>query len=201
MENLPNILFPNTLNLKSFFWMSNFPNIRFLRILMGRGSSLTSCVKFSLLTSQPSRPQIPRIIEFGSKRTQMSVFPGRTQYPWSINVWAGVLNQHFIGPIRIDGRRLTGQKYVEMLEGEISDRLEALNLDNEIYFQHDGCPAHNFGPATDFLREVFPGRVIGTHKELHGRHDPQIWILWTPLYGVIPRPLFITLYYSPMLTF
>jgi hypothetical protein len=48
----------------------------------------------------------------------------------------------------------------------MSNRLDALDLHNEIYFQHDRCPVHNFGPATDFVREAFPGRVIGTREEL-----------------------------------
>jgi hypothetical protein len=46
-----------------------------------------------------------------SQENLRDVFPGRTQYPQSINVWVDALNQHDIGPIRIDGRP-TGPKYV-----------------------------------------------------------------------------------------
>jgi hypothetical protein len=92
-----------------------------------------------------------------------SVCPSHTQYPETLNVWAGIVGQHVIGPIVIDGK-LTGPKYLEMLQSEISERLDALQLPGELWYQHDGCPAHNYGPALEFLHAAFPSRVIGTYE-------------------------------------
>lgn len=93
------------------------------------------------------------------------VYPGTTQYPHTLNVWAGIVGQHVIGPLVIDGT-LNGEKYLEMLQGGISAQLAELNLEGELWYQHDGCPAHNYGPAVQFLHEAFPERVIGTYEPL-----------------------------------
>jgi transposase len=100
-----------------------------------------------------------------SKTNPRSFYCNRTQYPRKINVWAGILNQTIIGPILIDGN-LTGEKYRSLLQGEISQRLADLQLEDEIYYQHDGCPAHNDRFATEWLHNAFPGKVIGTYEDL-----------------------------------
>ena len=73
-------------------------------------------------------------------------------------------------PIYIDGN-LNGQKYVELLQGGIAERLTALEetmgVDlGSIYYMHDGCPAHNVVPARELLQEYFAGQVIGTNELL-----------------------------------
>ena len=92
-----------------------------------------------------------------AKENPHVVHTSSTQYLQSVNVWAGILDRHIIGPLFIDGT-LTGEKYLEMLQGPISERLQELECDYPIYYQQDGCPAHNYGPAKEFLRNVFPGR-------------------------------------------
>lgn len=60
---------------------------------------------------------------------------------------------------------MTGDKYLALLEEDISARIAEANAPEEIYFMHDGCPAHNYGLATAFLRDAFPAdHVIGTHE-------------------------------------
>lgn len=93
------------------------------------------------------------------------VFTANTQYRNSLNVWAGMVNDCIVGPIVLDGT-LTGERYLHLLQGEISDRINDLPLPEELWFMHDGCPAHNYGPATAYLRDAFPDHVIGTHETL-----------------------------------
>lgn len=94
-----------------------------------------------------------------------NVYPGSTQYPHTLNVWAGIVGQHVVGPLVINGK-LTGVKYLDMLQNEISAQISDLDLPGELWYQHDGCPAHNFGPAVEFLHDAFPQRVIGTHEDI-----------------------------------
>lgn len=94
-----------------------------------------------------------------------AVFTDRGQYRGSVNVWGGILNENVVGPVWIDGV-LTGQSYLDLLQGEIGDRVTALPLPDKVWFMHDGCPAHNYGPATLYLRDAFAGNVIGTHEPL-----------------------------------
>lgn len=91
------------------------------------------------------------------------MFPSRTQYPGKVNLWAGIIDRHLIGPIAIDGT-LTGEKYVSLLETEISERVAELGLGEEIWFQHDGCPAHQYAPAREHLYNCFPGQLIGRNE-------------------------------------
>ena len=81
-----------------------------------------------------------------------------------LNVWAGILDQNILGPIFINGS-LTGEGYVSLLQNEISALIEDLAPPYPIWYLHDGCPAHNYGPAQDYLAESFPGQVIGTHTQ------------------------------------
>lgn len=83
-----------------------------------------------------------------------------------------------------------------MLQGEISERLAKLNLPGALWYQHDaGCPAHNFGPAVQFLNDAFPERVIGTHERLawparSSDFNPPDYFLWdqitNSIYGATP---------------
>jgi hypothetical protein len=93
-----------------------------------------------------------------------NVYAARTQYPGRVNVWAGILNGTILGPIFIDGN-LTGPKYLDLLETEISAKLADVDNGVELWWMQDGCPAHNYGPAKEFLHDAFPGRVIGTNEE------------------------------------
>jgi len=60
---------------------------------------------------------------------------------------------------------LNGEKYLELLQTDMSDQLETVDVGTELWFMQDGCPAHNYHPATTYLRNCFPGKVIGTHEQ------------------------------------
>ena len=85
---------------------------------------------------------------------------GHSQYRGRANAWAGM-----VGPIIID-EALTGVKYLELLQGEISDALADLHLPPDLWWMHDGCPAHNSGETREFLQNSFPHRVIGSYEDL-----------------------------------
>lgn len=99
-----------------------------------------------------------------SQTNPRHIYPSHSQYPQKLNLWAGILNRTLLGPIVIDGT-LTGQRYLTLLENEIGDRVVAAAGEDELWYMHDGCPAHDYGPARDFLRNAFPRKVIGTYEE------------------------------------
>lgn len=100
-----------------------------------------------------------------SQTNPRSVHDTYSQHPGKVNVWVGIVDHTIIGPFFIEGC-LTGEKYLELLQTRIAEALEELNNDHELWYLHDGCPAHNYALATDHLRAAFPGHLIGTHGDL-----------------------------------
>lgn len=84
------------------------------------------------------------------------------QRQWSVNVWCGIVGQHIIGPYFINGT-LNGIKYRQFLRCTLPELMEDLPLDLRqiIWFQHDGCPAHNAMVVRNELNQQFPNRWIG----------------------------------------
>lgn len=85
-----------------------------------------------------------------------------TQYPQKVNVWCGILNNVVIGPYFINGT-LTGETYLELLTETICPAIEHTMLGDErpIWYQHDGCPAHNSAGVKEFLNNTFHETWIG----------------------------------------
>lgn len=97
---------------------------------------------------------------------------GHTQRPQKVNVWAGILGDHVIGPLFIDAN-LTADLYLELLMDTIDPLITVLvensrndegnlefDIDN-IFFQQDGCPAHYARHVRTYLDEMYPNRWIG----------------------------------------
>lgn len=83
-----------------------------------------------------------------------------TQYPQKLNVWAGILNNTVVGPFFIDGM-LNAYKYLNMLNNDIIPTVHNANVNFEdIWYQQDGCPAHNARNVKEFLRNTFHDRII-----------------------------------------
>lgn len=99
-----------------------------------------------------------------SQDNPRACYPANTQYPEKVNVWAGIVDHQILGPIFIDGT-LTGAKYRDLLQNEVSALMEDLNHPDELWYHHDGCPAHNFRLAREYLHDCFPGRVIGSYEQ------------------------------------
>lgn len=91
-----------------------------------------------------------------------------TQYPEKVNVWAGIVRNHIVGPFFIDGN-LNGNKYLELLQNNIVPTLTNLYPDpanpqvpaNVIWFQQDGAPPHYQINVRQYLNQIFPNRWIG----------------------------------------
>lgn len=85
----------------------------------------------------------------------------RTQYPQKLNVWMGILGQHIIGHFFIEGN-LTALRFLQLLQEEITPAInEVAPKNEEIWFQMDGCRAHNGRDVREFLNDRFNGKVIG----------------------------------------
>lgn len=107
------------------------------------------------------------VMRYWSEENQHRSVAVRTQYPQKLNVWAGLLGNHVIGPFFIDGN-LNGQKYLELLQNQVLPTVRALpdiNMET-IWFQQDGCPCHNTLQVRDFINNTFPDRVIGLHGNI-----------------------------------
>lgn len=96
-----------------------------------------------------------------------------TQRPQKLNVWAGVIGDHIVGPFFFN-ETLTGQRYLDFLRNDLMPALIAIFpnnanpnlLDENIWFQQDGAPPHFARPVRQFLDECFPRKWIGRRGEI-----------------------------------
>lgn len=97
-----------------------------------------------------------------------------SQHRWSLNVWAGILGTHVIGPFFFNGH-LTGQIYLEFLRNELDNLLWDVPLATlrHMWMQHDGAPAHSARQVQLFLDQHFANRWIG-------RGGPVSWPARSP---------------------
>jgi hypothetical protein len=114
----------------------------------------------------------------------------RTQYPQKVNVWAGIFGHRIIGPFFIDGN-LTGPTYLNLLQNQIGPALEEVVDENQdIWFQMDGCPAHNSLVVREYLNNAFNGHVIGPNSTIlwparSPDLSPNDFFLWGHLKNVL----------------
>lgn len=121
-----------------------------------------------------------------------------TQTPEKVNVWAGILGDHIIGPIFLD-ENLTGVLYLNLLQNVIHPQIEEtvannrVEFENPVIFQQDGAPPHFFRPVRDWLDQTYPGRWIG-------RRGPMEWPARSPdltpldffLWGYVKSKVYVT---------
>lgn len=85
------------------------------------------------------------------------------QRRWSINIWAGLLNNNVIGPYILPNR-LNSALYNQFLNENLPlPLLDEVPLASRLncWFQHDGAPAHYGIQVRNLLNELFPERWIG----------------------------------------
>lgn len=101
-----------------------------------------------------------------------------TQYPEKVNVWAGILGNHIVGPLFIH-ENLTGDLYLNMLETTVEPLIVQILEDNpnefdmEPVFQQDGAPPHFSINVRQYLNTIYPNRWIG-------RRGPTEWPARSP---------------------
>lgn len=84
------------------------------------------------------------------------------QHQFSLNVWLGVIDDYLIGPYFLP-IRLNGDAYCHFLEEELPQLFDdvPVQIRQELWFMHDGAPAHFSNNARRYLDEVYANRWIG----------------------------------------
>lgn len=87
--------------------------------------------------------------------------PHNYQHRFTVNVWAGIVNNSLVGPVFLD--RLNSVTYENFLSETLPVLLEDVPLASlrNMYYQHDGAPAHYSRRARELLDREYPGRWIG----------------------------------------
>jgi hypothetical protein len=90
------------------------------------------------------------------------IIAGHHQQQWGINLWAGIVGGHLIGPYMLEGN-LNASKYLAFLQEVLPGLLEDVPLQTrrEMWYQHDGAPPHFGTQVRDHLNSVYPGKWIG----------------------------------------
>lgn len=110
---------------------------------------------------------------------------------FSVNVWVGIVGDYLIGPYFLP-LRLDGNSYRHFLEHQLPLLLEEvpLGLRHQIWFMHDGAPAHFSRLARDFLDTTYPQRWIGRGGAQHWpprspELNPLDFFLWGHLKSMV----------------
>jgi hypothetical protein len=77
----------------------------------------------------------------------------------SLAITTGIIDDHLIGPYLLP-LRLTGDIYLIFLQGTLPALLEPVPLEvrHEMWFQHNGAPAHFTNVVCEYLDEAFGNR-------------------------------------------
>lgn len=151
---------------QEIFEGDRFRRMQFCEEVIERANLDENFLSKILFTDESSFPihgrHNPSVVRYWSRENKHLHVTRRTQYPQKINVWAGILGNSIVGPIFIDGN-LNARKYLENLRQQIIPAVQALQINfDEIWFQQDGCSAHNARVVQAFLQNTFPNRVIST---------------------------------------
>lgn len=121
-----------------------------------------------------------------------------SQIPQKLNVCAGILGDHIVGPYFIDGN-LNGQKYLDLLDTTVNFRITELLenddglLEGQLTFQQDGAPPHFVAPVRQFLDDNFTGRWIGRRGPIEWpARSPDLSPLDFFLWGHLKSKVYIT---------
>lgn len=98
-----------------------------------------------------------------------ATYPHSHQRRFSINVWAGIIGDHLLGPYLLP-KRLDGNDYLTFLQQVLPDMLNDVrpHIRQVMWFQQDGAPAHYAREVRNYLDVTFPNKWIG-------RGGPVAW--------------------------
>ena len=90
------------------------------------------------------------------------------QHRFSINVWAGIIGDHLVGPFVLPDR-LTGRTYERFLQDDLPTLLDEVPLQTRrtMWFLHDGAPPHISREVRRHLHRTYPDRLIGRFGHIH----------------------------------
>lgn len=117
---------------------------------------------------------------------------------YSVNVWAGILDDMIIGPFFFPkNHHVNGEIYADFIEHTLDDFLEdvPLALRRTIIFQQDGHPAHTSIVAQGNLNRKFPNRWIGKYSNFQEwpPRSPDLTPLDFFLWGYLKDQVYQTL--------
>lgn len=97
------------------------------------------------------------------------IIQSRHQQRFSINVWAGIIGDYLIGPVVLPNR-LDGLSYLDFLQNGLPPLLEEVPIETrqQMWFMHDGAPAHFRREVREYLNETY-------HNKWIGRGGPRAW--------------------------
>ena len=106
-------------------------------------------------------------------------FVGRYQHRFSVNVWAGIVHKHLLGPYLLLNT-LHGCNYFVFLPDILPQLLEdiPLNIRERIWFQHDGAPPHLIDVLGTICKLHFPIVGLAGEERYHGHLDHQTLLPW-----------------------
>lgn len=117
-----------------------------------------------------------------------------TQKPEKVNVWAGIVGNHIVGPFIINGN-LNGVTYELMLRETIIPALRAVlgRSYNTVWFQQDGAPPHYALQVRALLDREFRNRWIGRRGAIEWPpRSPDLNPLDFFLWGYLKQRVFLT---------
>jgi hypothetical protein len=93
----------------------------------------------------------------------------------SLTIPRGIIDDHLIGPYLFP-LRLTGDIYLTFLQETLPELLEVVpsEVRREMWFQHDGAPAHFTNIVREYLDEKFGNRWIGREGPITGPPPPLL---------------------------
>ena len=77
-----------------------------------------------------------------------------------INVWAGIIGNHLIGPFFIENR-LNGAMYLQFLQQNLNDLLKNVPLQIKKSVVHNGAPPHFSNLVLQHLSNTLGNQWIG----------------------------------------
>jgi len=141
------------------------PRVQFCQWLLHQIAAQPNFLRYVLWTDEASFTR-DGIFNSGNshvwdEENPHAIFPTRHQQRWSVNVWAGIVDDYLIGPYLLP-ERLTGPIYRRFLEEVLPELLEnvPLNVRHQMWFQHDGAPTHFAVQVREDLAQRFGHRWI-----------------------------------------
>jgi len=116
-----------------------------------------------------------------SVENPLAYYEKHSQDKLSVNVWVGVISDYLIGPY-IMPDRLNAHAYLVFLKHGPPELMEDVPIlvRGNMWFHHDGAPAHYGLGVHAYLHRTYPGRWMG-----RGRNVPVRWPARCPDFNVI----------------
>lgn len=111
-----------------------------------------------------------------SEQNPHQVFETKFQNNFTLNVWAGIVGDYLVGPFILP-RRLNTAEYLRFLNDQLPLLLEEVPLAvrENMWYAHDGAPAHSTSAVRQWLNSNFPERWI-----CRGNDAPVKWPARSP---------------------